>query len=55
MVVVAGLYAGLTMKQESIPSITLPAVTVVTVYPGAAPDEGGSGDGRQDTIPAFLR
>lgn len=39
MVVVAGLYAGLTMKQESIPSITLPAVTVVTVYPGAAPDE----------------
>lgn len=38
MVVVAGLYAGLTMKQESIPSITLPAVTVVTVYPGAAPD-----------------
>ncbi|RAZ79583.1 efflux RND transporter permease subunit [Planococcus halotolerans] len=39
MVIVAGLYAGLTMKQESIPSITLPAVTVVTVYPGAAPDE----------------
>ncbi|MGH2317135.1 efflux RND transporter permease subunit [Planococcus sp. SE5232] len=39
MVVVAGLYAGLTMKQESIPSITLPAVTVVTTYPGAAPDE----------------
>lgn len=39
MVVVAGLYAGLTMKQESIPSITLPAATVMTVYPGAAPDE----------------
>lgn len=39
MIVAAGLYAGLTMKQESIPSITLPAVTVVTVYPGAAPDE----------------
>lgn len=39
MIVVAGLYAGLTMKQESIPSITLPAATVVTVYPGAAPDE----------------
>ena len=39
MVVVAGLYAGLTMKQESIPSITLPAATVITVYPGAAPDE----------------
>ncbi|PSL31697.1 HAE1 family hydrophobic/amphiphilic exporter-1 [Planomicrobium soli] len=39
MVVVAGLYAGLTMKQESIPNITIPAVTVVTTYPGAAPDE----------------
>ncbi|MGI2327541.1 efflux RND transporter permease subunit [Planococcus sp. YIM B11945] len=39
MVVVAGLYAGLTMKQESIPNITIPAITVVTTYPGAAPDE----------------
>lgn len=39
MVIVAGLYAGFTMKQESIPSITVPAVTVVTTYPGAAPDE----------------
>ncbi|WKA53841.1 efflux RND transporter permease subunit [Planococcus shixiaomingii] len=39
MVVVAGLYAGLTMKQESIPNITIPAVTVITTYPGAAPDE----------------
>ncbi|AQQ55482.1 efflux RND transporter permease subunit [Planococcus lenghuensis] len=39
MVVVAGLYAGLTMKQESIPNITVPAATVITVYPGAAPDE----------------
>ncbi|HSP21270.1 MAG TPA: efflux RND transporter permease subunit [Planococcus sp. (in: firmicutes)] len=39
MVVVAGLFAGLTMKQESIPNITVPALTVITPYPGAAPDE----------------
>lgn len=39
MVVVAGLFSGLTMKQESIPNITLPALTVITVYPGAAPEE----------------
>lgn len=39
MVVIAGLYSGLTMKQESIPSITLPALTVIAPYPGAAPDE----------------
>jgi HAE1 family hydrophobic/amphiphilic exporter-1 len=39
MIVAAGLYSGLTMKQESIPSITLPALTVIAPYPGAAPDE----------------
>ncbi|WKA57686.1 efflux RND transporter permease subunit [Planococcus shenhongbingii] len=39
MVIAAGLYSGFTMKQESIPSITLPALTVVATYPGAAPDE----------------
>lgn len=39
MIVVAGLFAGLTMKQESIPNITVPALTVITPYPGAAPDE----------------
>lgn len=39
MVVVAGLFAGLTMKQESIPNITVPALTIITPYPGAAPDE----------------
>ncbi len=39
MVVAAGLFAGLTMKQESIPNITVPALTVITPYPGAAPDE----------------
>ncbi|MGO1057852.1 efflux RND transporter permease subunit [Planococcus sp. FY231025] len=39
MIVVAGLFAGLTMKQESIPNITVPALTIITPYPGAAPDE----------------
>ncbi len=39
MVVVAGLYSGLNMKQETMPNITMPNVSVVTTYPGAAPDE----------------
>lgn len=39
MVVVTGLYAGLNMKQETMPDITLPNVSVMTTYPGAAPDE----------------
>ncbi|REB07121.1 AcrB/AcrD/AcrF family protein [Sporosarcina sp. BI001-red] len=39
MVVVAGLYSGFNMKQETMPTITLPNVTVLTTYPGAAPDE----------------
>ena len=39
MVVVAGLYSGLNMKQETMPDITFPNVSVMTTYPGAAPDE----------------
>ena len=39
MVVIAGLYSGLNMKQETVPDITLPNVSVMTVYPGASPDE----------------
>lgn len=39
MVVVTGLYSGFNMKQETMPSITLPNVSVMTPYPGAAPDE----------------
>lgn len=39
LAIVAGTYAGLNMKQESMPDITLPNVSVMTVYPGAAPDE----------------
>lgn len=33
-----GLYSGLTMKQETIPNISVPFLNVTTVYPGAAPE-----------------
>ncbi|MBP1995912.1 efflux RND transporter permease subunit [Paenibacillus eucommiae] len=39
IVTVAGLYAGLTMKQETIPDLELPIATVTAIYPGAAPEE----------------
>ncbi|MEH7633905.1 efflux RND transporter permease subunit [Bacillus pumilus] len=39
IVTVAGLYAGLNMKQESIPNINTPVITVSTTYSGATPDE----------------
>ncbi len=38
IVVVAGLYSGMTMKQESLPNLSLPFLSVTTVAPGAAPD-----------------
>ncbi|WP_223066028.1 efflux RND transporter permease subunit [Paenibacillus caui] len=38
VVVVAGLYSGLTMKQETIPNISIPFLNVTAVYPGAAPE-----------------
>ncbi|WP_269409872.1 efflux RND transporter permease subunit [Lentibacillus daqui] len=39
LVVVTGLYSGMNMKQETMPDITLPNISVMTTYPGAAPDE----------------
>src|SRR5699024_12426807 len=36
---VAGLYSGTRMKLETIPDITVPIVSVTTVYPGATPDQ----------------
>ncbi|MEK4886159.1 efflux RND transporter permease subunit [Bacillus sp. FSL W8-0223] len=39
IVTVAGLYAGLTMKLETIPNINTPILTVTTAYPGATPEE----------------
>lgn len=35
----AGIYSGLKMKLETIPDITVPVVSVTTVYPGATPDQ----------------
>ncbi|WP_042352380.1 efflux RND transporter permease subunit [Bacillus massiliigorillae] len=39
IVVVAGLYSGLKMKMESIPDISIPVLSVTTVYPGATPEQ----------------
>lgn len=39
MVTFAGVYAGLNMKMEMLPDINIPLVTVVTVNPGASPEE----------------
>lgn len=39
IITAAGLYSGLNMKLETLPDITIPVVTVTTVYPGAAPEE----------------
>lgn len=39
MVIVMGLFSGLNMKQEMMPDINLPNISVITTYPGASPDE----------------
>ena len=39
IVTVAGLYAGLNMKQESIPDVNMPYLSINTTYPGAAPSQ----------------
>ncbi|MFX3673598.1 MAG: efflux RND transporter permease subunit [Paenisporosarcina sp.] len=39
VITVAGITAGLQMKLETIPDITIPVVTVTTAYPGATPDQ----------------
>lgn len=39
IITIAGLYAGLTMKQETIPNITTPIISLTTVYPGATPED----------------
>ncbi|QGQ94140.1 efflux RND transporter permease subunit [Paenibacillus psychroresistens] len=39
IITVAGLYAGVTMKQETLPNLDVPILTISTVYPGAAPQE----------------
>ncbi|WP_027092519.1 efflux RND transporter permease subunit [Cohnella thermotolerans] len=37
-VLAAGLYSGMNMKQESLPNLSLPYLSVTTVYPGASPE-----------------
>lgn len=39
IVVVAGIYAGVNMKKETLPNFNYPVVTITTVYPGASPQE----------------
>ncbi|MEH6941705.1 efflux RND transporter permease subunit [Bacillus sp. JJ722] len=39
IVIVAGLYSGLKMKLESIPDISVPVLSVTTIYPGATPEQ----------------
>ncbi len=39
IVTVAGLYSGLNMKLETLPNISTPLVSVMTIYPGATPQE----------------
>lgn len=39
IITVAGLYSGTRMKLETIPDITVPVVSVTTVYPGATPNQ----------------
>ncbi|MHA0856286.1 efflux RND transporter permease subunit [Paenibacillus sp. CMAA1364] len=38
IVTAAGLFAGVSMKQETMPNISIPFLNVIAVYPGAAPE-----------------
>ena len=38
IITATGIYAGTQMKLETIPDITIPIVSVTTVYPGATPE-----------------
>lgn len=39
IVVVSGIYAGMNMKQETLPNLEIPILQVTTIYPAAAPEE----------------
>ena len=39
IITAAGLYSSTQMKLETIPDITIPIVSVTTIYPGATPDQ----------------
>ncbi|MEK3900467.1 efflux RND transporter permease subunit [Paenibacillus sp. FSL R7-0179] len=38
IIVFAGLFSGMTMKQETLPNISIPYLSITTIYPGAAPE-----------------
>ncbi|WP_409341761.1 efflux RND transporter permease subunit [Paenibacillus sp. MBLB4367] len=39
IITVAGLYAGTSMKQETLPNLDIPILTVTGIYPGASPEQ----------------
>jgi hydrophobic/amphiphilic exporter-1 (mainly G- bacteria), HAE1 family len=39
IVTIAGIYAGMNMKMETIPNINAPIITITTTYPGATPNQ----------------
>lgn len=39
IITIAGLYSGMNMKLETIPNISTPLVSVMTIYPGATPEQ----------------
>jgi len=39
LVIIGGVYASTTLKKETMPDISIPIVAVITVYPGAAPND----------------
>ncbi len=38
IITAAGIFAGVSMKQETMPNISIPFLNVVAIYPGAAPE-----------------
>jgi HAE1 family hydrophobic/amphiphilic exporter-1 len=39
LIIIGGTYSGLKLKKEEMPDMTFPVVAVITVYPGAAPND----------------
>ncbi|GKU23699.1 efflux RND transporter permease subunit [Clostridium folliculivorans] len=39
LIAVGGIYSGAGIKEEAMPNISIPVVTIFTVYPGAAPND----------------
>lgn len=43
LIAVGGVYSGSGIKEEAMPNISIPVVTIFTVYPGAAPSDVADG------------